>query len=162
MTVRTTLKTWLEADDALRELGEQEARKERIEQHKDSVINDAKEDARRKLQPIEEQCVRLRSDLELFCIERRDDFAGAQSRKLTFGTVAFKRTSAVEVPDEQATLEALKARGMAGCVRVKESVDKNALREVPDALLADVGATRVEGETFTAKADRSRVVIPEG
>lgn len=162
MTVRSTLKTWLDADDALRELGEQEARKERIEQHKDSLINEAKEDARRKIQPVDEQCSRLRRELELFCVERRDDFAGAQSRKLTFGTVTFKRTASIEVADEDATIEALKARGMTGCLRVKESVDKNALRDQPDAVLEDVGATRVEGETFTAKADRSRVVIPEG
>lgn len=55
------------------------------------------------------------------------------------------------------TLARLKEKGLRDCIRVKEEVDKEALRDYPDEVLEAVGVTRKVEDTFFVEIDRARV-----
>lgn len=159
---KSTIKTWADADEQLRELGMHEFRIERINAKATTAVNEIKEGAEKQLRPLQEQRDRIEAELELFCQEHRGDFAGKRSRRLNFGTVAFRAVAKVKVPDADRTLQLLHERGLTQCINTRQTVNKAELGKQSVAVIREVGADVHKGESFTAKADRTRIEVPEG
>jgi phage host-nuclease inhibitor protein Gam len=86
----------------------------------------------------------------------RDELKG-KTRILNFGKVGFRQSTKIVIKGMQAVLKTLKARGMTDCIIVKESVNKDRLREYPDEVIASVGATKKVTDTFWYEADREKL-----
>ena len=87
-----------------------------------------------------------------FALARREElFKGRKSRELTFGTIGFRVSSSLRTIKKmtwERVLGVLKERGMTNCIRIKEEVDKEALRTLGPNTLADVGCKLVQEDGF--------------
>ena len=89
----------------------------------------------------------------------RDDFKGQKSRKLNFGTLGWRKSTAIRTTKstyqiiKNALLNKLVIAGLTraklnACIRIKESVDKDALARLTDEQLADIKARRDIRDVF--------------
>jgi len=91
------------------------------------------------------------ASLEEFASSREEELDG-RSKKLTHGTVGFRRTTKIVLRNKAATvLRKLRARRLDDCIRVKETVNKEALAAYDDEVLRDVGARRKVEDRFYAE-----------
>lgn len=105
------------------------------------------------------RCEPLKKDIEAreqalmqFALARREElFKGRKSRELTFGTIGFRVSSSLRTIKKmtwERVLGVLRERGMTNCIRIKEEVDKEALRTLGPNTLADVGCKLVQEDGF--------------
>ena len=82
-----TLNSWQEANDALRQIGENRRDIAAIESVMNERIADAKATADAKARPIREQTALLETALKDFAIAHRADMGKAKSKALTFDVI---------------------------------------------------------------------------
>lgn len=103
----------------------------------------------------------IETEAEAICRQHADDwFAERQSIKTPLGTAKFHRSTALDVPSEELTLELLKARNgevldagepplvAENYVRVERSLNLDALGTLSDAALSELKVRRVTKENF--------------
>jgi len=154
--VESGIKTWEEADQVLLEIGRIDREVEAMEAELQRSIEAAKEQAVRFVKPLQELKAALELSLKAFCEGRRDELKG-KSRILNFGAVSFRLSTKIVIKGLQACLDALKFLGLGDFIRVKESPDKDRLKDLDDATLAQVGARRVVEDVFGYEVNRERV-----
>jgi phage host-nuclease inhibitor protein Gam len=154
------LSSWADVDETLLTIGRLERQIAQIEGDAQTFIEEIKERAVADVKPLLERKKLLGLQLEHFCLRHREEMAG-KSKKLNFGTVSFRQATRVVIKRIAECLEALKERGLLDCIRVKESPDKDRLRDLPDDVLAAVGAKRIIEDAFGYEVDRERVKLQE-
>ena len=126
------LENWQQADDALRQIGEDRRDLAAIENVMNERIADAKADAEAKGRPIKDHIAMLEQALREFAMLHRADLGKAKSRTLTFGKVGFRQSTRLTLPrgveKVKTIIEELLRRGMKECVVYPEpKIDKDAL-----------------------------------
>jgi phage host-nuclease inhibitor protein Gam len=154
--VESGLKSWEEADLALLEIGRLDREIEAYEAELQRSIEAAKDRTVRFVRPLLDRKSALEWQLQAFCEARKGEFKG-KSRVLNFGRVSFHLGSRIVIRGVAACVEALKSLGLAAYVRVKEAPDKDKMKDLDDATLAQVGAKRVTEDVFGYEVDRERV-----
>lgn len=98
-----------------------------------------------------QEIARLEQSLVQFGIARREElFSNKKSIALNFGTIGFRASSALKTVKKltwERVLGLIKERGLP-CVRIKEEVDKEALRTLKADQLAEVGCKLVQSDDF--------------
>lgn len=153
----TALKSWDEVNLTLKELAECEWALESIEGDMNAKIADLKLDAENEATPIQERIEKLAVQIKEFVEENRADIPG-KTKKMNFGQVGFRQSTKITIKSIQATLKLLKAKGMVKCINTKESINKEALREYPDEVIASVGAKKKVEDTFWYETDRESLL----
>lgn len=154
------MKTWKDADRVLRKLGEIEAKIADREATLTRLVNEVREKGEGRIKPLKDEYSTLVTDLEAFAREHVADFGEKKSRQLTYGQVGFRESTRIVIPDQKATIAALRRRrALAHCIRTKtvHEVDVTALRALDDKKLAAVGAERKTDDKFFAKPQRETV-----
>ena len=137
-------------EDADAILAEIAARKRQISLHEIAL----KEDVDKLKTECAARCEPLKKDIEAReqALARREElFKGRKSRELTFGTIGFRVSSSLRTIKKmtwERVLGVLRERGMTNCIRIKEEVDKEALRTLGPNTLADVGCKLVQEDGF--------------
>lgn len=94
----------------------------------------------------------LERALMTFALARKGElFSGPKSRNLLFGSLGFRASSSLKpVPRMtwERVLGVLKEKGMASCIRLREEVDREALRRLDAATLAGVGCRLIQEDAF--------------
>lgn len=153
------LNSYEQADDALRRIGELDRQIELSTAATDEAIDQVKQGHKAYCEPLLTQKADLERQLKEFAESRRADFASTRTRELMFGEIGFRRSSAVVIKKIGDTLTALKGLGLMQCVRVKEEIDKEAMRTLSDETLANVGAALVTKDAFGYEIKRE--LIPQ-
>ncbi|HLP71206.1 MAG TPA: host-nuclease inhibitor Gam family protein, partial [Rhizobium sp.] len=156
VTGKGLIQNWDEADAALRRLAEIERQRQGKENAMNGWINEVKEKYQQEVSPLLEETKQLEGELRRFCEERRADFEGAQSLKLHFGTVSFRRGRGITLHNTESTLAAIrKLYGPKATqfIRVKEELNREALEGMTDEELQTVGCSRKTKETFGYEID---------
>lgn len=153
------LKNWDDVDCALRRMGELEAQIAEREAYLTKAVNELRQKGEPRIRPLKDELCGLLEQVEGFATENRADFGEKKSRELTFGKVGFRESTKLLVPNEQATIAALRERALAHCVRTKTivEVDRSVLKGLEPEVLQAVGAERRVQETFFAEARREVV-----
>ena len=103
-------------------------------------------------EPLKKDIVAREQALVQFALARREElFKNRKSRELTFGTIGFRVSSSLRTIKKmtwERVLGVLKERGMTNCIRIKEEVDKEALRTLGPNTLADVGCKLTQEDAF--------------
>lgn len=146
----TTVTTWQELDVALGILRVTNATIAGDNAHHDTRIQALQAAKQEALQPHLDKRARLEKLVETFVRGNRATLgprAGAKSRKLVHGVVGFKagRKRVVFVQGAVAAMKALRARDHLDCIRVKESLDKKKLADLPEAERRLCGITVAPG-----------------
>lgn len=157
-----TISGWDEANDALRQIGENDRDILAAENVMNEQIANAKAAADAKSSGLRENSKMLAQALKEFATLHRSDMGKLKSRKLMFGTLSFRQSTKVILPrgaDEiQDVIDRLHAEGMKDCViHQPDKVDKNALRKYSDDKILSVGATVKVSETFGYEVDAEKI-----
>ncbi len=151
---------WLEADLALRRLGEIDVQVARLEAELAEAVTRLKSEAAIKVDSLRQIRKTREKELEAFAKAHREELHG-KSVHLTHGTLGFRKGRPTVKLAWKAgrIIEALKVRKLLGCIRVKESLNKDALLLLKDEQLADCGCARREGrDKFFAEPDLAQIV----
>lgn len=147
-----TVSTVEEADATLAEIA---ARKRQISLHEIALKEDVdklKAECAARCEPLKKDIEAREQALVQFALARREElFKNRKSRELTFGTIGFRVSSSLRTIKKmtwERVLGVLKERGMTHCIRIKEEVDKEALRTLGPNTLADVGCKLTQEDAF--------------
>jgi len=153
--VLRNIPNWEHADNFVRRIGELQQKIQAEEAKAKSKIDQAKADLVKQVKPHQETIDLYMQSLQVFASSHRDDFKRLRSRKLNFGVLGWRKSTSIGITKK--TLELIKEffskAKAATCIRVKESVDKEALARLTDEDLALVKAQRKSKEVFFVEPD---------
>lgn len=96
--------------------------------------------------------------------KKSDLFIKKRSRELTFGTIGFRASSAVRTMRKttwEQVLGLIRDAGMPECIRTKQEVDKEALRQLPPERLAAVGCRIEQSDLFFYELNETELTVAE-
>jgi len=157
---KITVKSWAEADAALHMIGRIQVERQGLEANLNTKVQDLRENFQDLTQDGVEEEKLLAKALEKFVKANQDDLDG-RSKKLLWGTVALRTTPprlvVKNIKNALAKLNELGGKWRA-YIRVKEELDKDALEELSDAELKQVGLSRSQSEKFYAEPDLEKIL----
>jgi phage host-nuclease inhibitor protein Gam len=112
------------------------------------AIDKIKSDSAAKLKPLADQVKILGAQLKEFCDYHRQDFAHVKTKKLTHGSIGFRLSTSVSIPDPAFTCTALRVMQLDHCIRTKVEPDKDAMKQLTLEQLAQCGAVLKSSDTF--------------
>lgn len=92
------VKTWEDANDALRQIAEAQLALADIEGEMNKQILGAKKAAEEQSKPYKDRVAKLERELKDFVTEHRADMGKTKTRALTFGEVGFRLSTSVSPP----------------------------------------------------------------
>lgn len=156
-----SIKSWEDANEALRQIAEATIALADIEGEMNKQILGAKKAAEEQSKPFKDRVAKLERELKDFVTENRSDMGKAKSKTLTFGEVSFRLSTAISLPRAKEKLEEivrkLKARQMMDCIVVKEEISKDALKKYGEDVVAAVGATWKQSDVFGYELNLARL-----
>ena len=147
------LKTWEEVDNAMKELGELQIKKEKLEGEQTLKINQIKDETLQKAAGLDERISKLKKEIERFAEEHRADFSQKRSKNLNFGKIFFRYTESISAKCIATAISALKALNLDSFIRVKEELDKDQLKTLDAKTLARCGITLKQVDKITIEPD---------
>ena len=136
-----------EADETLHRIADLRAKLKQIEAEAEIKVNKIKEETAQAAEPYLKEIEALEKSLAVYSEYNREElFKGKKSVELTFGLFGFRQSTSISVKKE--TLPLLKEYGFTDAIKIKETVNKEAMREWSDEKLAMVKAKRVVKDAF--------------
>jgi|GEM_PF-1181637 len=144
------LADWGDVDRLLEDLGRLDLKMAAIEADMGGRLYDLVKEYSARLTAMRECRAGLEWLAAAFCQSRKSEFAVRRSKQLTFGRIAFRVAESIEIPvgTDAAVIATLRRLGWDDCIEVKEKIDKNALKKLPDNDLARCGARRKTEDRF--------------
>lgn len=121
----STYKSWEEVNSALKELGELNIKKQKLEGEQTVKINEIKAKTLEKAGAIKTQITEIEKNIERFAMQNKSEFLKTRNKKLTFGIVSFRLVKSVVCQCKDEAIKALKALNLDFCIRSKEEIDKD-------------------------------------
>lgn len=153
-----TITTWDEVDGAIRRMGEIDMELEEIGNRMQLRTNEIKEKAKKDASGLRSEQKDLEKLITLFCNTKKSEFAEKRSRVLNFGTVGFRIVKSVSIPKDKskvaALIDAIKAYGLAACIKHEEKPDKDAIEALGDDVIAKLGLKRSVKDSFRIQPNR--------
>ncbi len=143
-----------QADEALRQLAEIAREQAVIEGTLNEQIDELKAAAKRQMGPLADDRKRLEDALGVFGTLKKADLFGesrGRSVELAFGTLGFRRATSLRLLAKHTwamVLGRILGLGLAGGLRTKVEVDKDALRGWPEERLETIGVKRETSDEF--------------
>jgi phage host-nuclease inhibitor protein Gam len=164
-----SLKTWTDADAAVKHIGLLQIKRDRIEGKMNEQIIAVKDVHYPKISELDQALAAAREELETFCSARRGEMqqpkrGGGLTWKGAFGRVGFRKcppSISFIVKNVEKVLAALKARKLTNCVRMAEEPNKEAMALLDEETLRAVGAKRGAEEKFEIKPDYQAIAAQE-
>ena len=143
------------AESALQELAELTRAHRAVTDNLSAAVDGLKEKAKAEAAPLEARKKEISDALAVFLKMNRDTLLkDRKSLELTFGFIGFRASTSIcqmRGITAEMSLDRLKNGGFGEGVRIKEELDKDALRGWPEDRLALVGLMRVQKDQFFAE-----------
>lgn len=150
------LSSWQEVDEAVRSIGEIQREIMAAENACNEKIIAAKTKAAEKVEPLKEKAQSLEILIKDYAETHRDEIKG-KSRAMTFGTLGFRQSTSLIIKKAADAIEALKGLGLYGCIKIKETVDKERVKALPDETIIAIGAKKKTEDTFWYEPDFEKI-----
>jgi len=154
------IRDWEHADTNLREIGDNQLAVRQAEDMAKTKIDEAKAELAVDTKPRKELINQITRSLEAFAVAHKADFKKTRSRKLNFGILGWRKTTSIKI--KKTTLELIKEFFTPSkkrvCIRIKETVDKEALSKLTDEELASVKARRKVKDDFFVEPELPEAV----
>jgi len=140
---------WDQADELVREVGGLLIKIQAAQAKAKKEIDEVKSGLALEVKPLQNSIAQHTASIEAFAVNRKKDFKAKRSKKLNFGTLGWRKSVSIKV--KKTTLSLIKKVFMKKAdayIRIKESVDKEALAKLTDEQLAKVTARRVVMDDF--------------
>jgi len=155
----TTLKTYEDVDHVLRQIGTLDRDIELSEIATQEAIDKVKDCHKAYCEPLHTKRADLERQIKEFASSHRADFADVRTKELTFGSIGFRRSTSIVMAKVADTLAAVKALGLTQCLRIKEELDKEAMRELPTETLTNIGAALQTKDAFGYEIKRDAIPL---
>ena len=152
------LRSWAEVDQSLKKVAECELALDTIEAEMNMKVNDAKAEAKKLAEPLQEVIEDQKKLIQDYVDGHRAELEG-KSRQLTFGRVGFRQATSISVPTKKVgkIIENLKKFGMGNCIKITETVNKDVLATYDDKDIVKVGASVKTVDRFFCEPDKEKV-----
>lgn len=150
-------KTWEEVDNALKELGELEIQREKLEGEQTLKINQIKDEILKKAAGLDEKINKIKKEIERFAEQNRADFSHKRSKTLNFGKIFFRYTESISTRCVATAINSLKALNLDAFIRVKEELDKEQLKTLDGKTLARCGITLKQVDKITIEPALAKI-----
>ncbi|MGH2271360.1 host-nuclease inhibitor Gam family protein [Anaerohalosphaeraceae bacterium U12dextr] len=147
---------WQRADEILKDLGDLVNTISTAEANAKDEIDRIKESLKQSTASAAVQIDILTNSLQAFCAAHAEDFGGAKSRKLQFGTVGWRSSTAIKIANAKDTVDQIKVvfgKKAETYLRIKEEPDKDSLAKLTDEQLDAVGCRREKRDVFFAEPE---------
>ena len=147
------INSFSDVDVALKRLCEVSVGIEKINGEVTLECNRIKEARKSEVERLESEKSYIEQQITLFCEDNKAEFAEKRSKEFTFGEIGYRISKSVRVPSVKAKLESLlssiKAFGLGKeCIIYEEKPNKEALAELKDEDLVNLGLKRVVKDNF--------------
>jgi len=153
----TTLNSWDEVDRCLAEIARIDRELGLLEAAQAEQIDAIKASTKASAEPLQNKKLGIELAIKDYAEANRAEFIKIKTKELTFGSVGFRLSSRVVIKRVADTLQALKALGLTGCIRVKEECDKDAMKNLPTETLHAAGATLKTEDAFGYEVKREEL-----
>lgn len=143
----TNVCSWRDADRALARIARVQGRLRRMRARADERISAIEERLGEESAELLSEAQEIRQELEGFF---RENSEGVRSRTLPSGRIGVRLTSRIEITRPRTTLRRLAQRGLGDCIRIRQEIDRQALRRLDPQTLKSVGVKRMVREVFFA------------
>lgn len=141
---------------ALRDIGLAERELSAIDSAAIKDIAAIKSKAAKDGEALRNRIAEISAKIQAYAEYNRDDlFKDRKSIELSFGIIGFRKSTKISV--KKTTLELLKKLSLTKCVRIKEEPDKDAMADLDDETLLQVGAVRKVSDDFFCQSNTDEV-----
>ncbi len=145
-----------EADQVLHQIADLRAQIRKHEADADIAVNRVKEELKQKVEPLLKNIEALEKSLAVYSEYNKEElFKDKKTIELTFGLFGFRQSTSISVKKD--TLKLLKQHGFNEAIKIKEMVNKEAMREWSDERLNLVHAKRVVKDQFWVETKENDV-----
>ena len=162
------VKDWAHADELVRLIAAHQDTIREKEIAAKVKVDNFKKTLAAGVEPYQKAIRKIHESLEAFATTRRTDLKKKQrSWKLNFGVLGWRKSTSVRIT--KATFQIIKnalvnnlriadltRAKLSSCIRIKESVDKDALAKLTDEQLTSVKARRDEKDVFFVEPDSTK------
>lgn len=148
------LKSWEDVDACLKVMSDAENRLSVITAEMNAAIAQAKKEAEERAAQFKETIKQNEGKIKEFTTIRKEDLKG-KSKQLTFGTVGFRQSTKLLLPSDTAeVILKLRENGMADCINVKETINKDTVKSYPEEDILRIGGYLQRSDTFWYETDK--------
>lgn len=139
------LKNWEDVNEALRLIAEAQNEIAMVEAGMNVQIDTIKLTYEEKIQEYKKQIKQQELLIKEFTTDKKDQLDG-KTKDLTFGRVGFRKSTKLQLPKAlEKVIATLRKKGMEDCISVKETANKDILKQYPEEeILAVGGSLKVE------------------
>ncbi|MCB1172165.1 MAG: host-nuclease inhibitor Gam family protein [Leptospiraceae bacterium] len=150
------IKTIDDANSALADIARLQIQLEQIDNEASIEIGKIKERAAKDGKPIRDQIEALGNSLATFGEYNKDElFGDKRTVTVSYGIFGFRKSTKIRV--KKTTLELLQKLFQGDGIRIKEEVDREALKDWDESDLAQVDAAKVTEDNFFYEVDREAI-----
>lgn len=151
------LTSWEQVDECLKVMSDAENQISVITAEMNAAIAEIKSDAEKRAAQFKETIKQNEGKIKEFTTIRKEDLKG-KSKQLTFGTVGFRQSTKLLLPSDTAeVIVKLRENGMADCINVKETINKDTVKSYPEEDILRIGAYLQKTDTFWYETDKDRL-----
>lgn len=154
-------KSWEDINEALRQVALAEIEISDLESAMEKQIIGVKKSAEIEIQPHLDRIKTIVKDIEIYVDEHNDELAKKKTVELNFGKVGYRLSTKVTLPKSKEKLQDIIRRlhklGMKDCVVVKESVNKEVLKQYGEDRVLEVGAGWKQSDEFWCEAAKEKL-----
>lgn len=148
------LGSWEQVDECLRMISDAENQLSMITAQMNAAIAEAKKSAEESASQYKELIKQNEGKIKEFATIRKEDLKG-KSKQLTFGTVGFRQSTKLLLPADTAeVILKLRENGMADCINVKESINKDTVKSYPEEDILRIGGYLQRSDSFWYETDK--------
>lgn len=152
--IEPQLKSWEEVDECLKVMSDAENQLSVITAEMNAAIAEAKKEAEERAAQFKEMIKQNEGKIKEFTTIRKDELKG-KSRQLTFGTVGFRQSTKLLLPSDTAeVILKLRENGMADCINVKETINKDTVKSYPEKDILKIGGYLQKSDSFWYETDK--------
>ena len=149
----STISNWTEVNYLLKQLGKLNVTVQKYEGAATLRINEVKAYYKEKSEPSLKEIKNIESKIKEFAAQNKKEFVKKRNKKLTNGTVSYRRTRKAVCGYTEAAINALKELNLTQCIRVKEELNKDELLKCDPKILAKAGISIVEEDKIKIEPD---------
>lgn len=142
------LKNWEDVNQALRLIAEAQNEIAMVEAGMNVQIDTIKLTYEEKIREYKKQIKQQELLIKEFTTDKKDQLDG-KTKDLTFGKVGFRKSTKLQLPKVlDKVIAALRRNGMQDCITIRESVNKDILKQYDEQLILDVGGSLKVEDAF--------------
>ncbi len=148
------LGSWEEVDGCLKQIADAENEIKSIEADMNKRIAEIKKTAEEEAKQHKETIKQNEGKIKEYTTAHRNELTG-KSRSLTFGRVGFRISTRLLLPSAvNEVILKLREHGMLDCINVKETVDKDAVKNYSEEDIMKIGGYLQKNDTFWYETEK--------